>query len=126
MERTSFQKKPTVEIGVSRREVEGAPSGTTEHGPCRVRIRTDRPCLRPAAVKVRGVPFCERCARKQEAYFVIGELTQELANDRTRQARGFRDDLLAETLGGAKDTPTSYPTAWAMRSGTIRRSPSLY
>lgn len=125
MEKVSFQKKPLIEAGVSRREEEGPSSGTTEQGPCRVRIRTDRPCLRPAVVEVRGVPFCERCARKQETYFAIGELTQELATDRTRRARGFRDGLLAETLGGgAKDTPT-YPTARA-RSGTFRRPLSIY
>jgi hypothetical protein len=74
--------------------------------------------------KVRGVPFCERCAREQEAYFAIGELTQELATDRTRRTRGFRDGLLAETLGGAKDAST-YPTARA-RSGTVRHPLSLY
>jgi len=27
-------------------------------------------------VKVRGIPFCERCAREQEVYFAIGELTE--------------------------------------------------
>jgi hypothetical protein len=25
-------------------------------------------------VKILGVPFCEQCAREQEAYFAIGEL----------------------------------------------------
>jgi hypothetical protein len=43
---------------------------------CKVRSRTDIPCLRPAVVKVRGIPFCEPCAREQEAYFAIGELTE--------------------------------------------------
>jgi hypothetical protein len=33
-------------------------------------------------VEIQGVPFCERCAREQEAYFAIGELTQEPASDR--------------------------------------------
>jgi hypothetical protein len=42
---------------------------------CRVRSNTDDPCLRPAVVEVRGVPFCEACAREQEAYFAIGEIT---------------------------------------------------
>ena len=27
-------------------------------------------------VKIRGVPFCKPCAREQEAYFAIGELTE--------------------------------------------------
>ena len=43
---------------------------------CKVRSGTDNPCLRPAMVKVRGIPFCEPCAREQEAYFAIGELTE--------------------------------------------------
>ena len=45
---------------------------------CTVRSGTDNPCLRPAMVKVRGIPFCEPCAREQEAYFAIGELTEAL------------------------------------------------
>ena len=43
---------------------------------CTVRSGTDNPCLRPAMVKVRGIPFCKPCAREQEAYFAIGELTE--------------------------------------------------
>ncbi len=49
---------------------------TKEEQQCRVRSGTDNPCLRPAVVKVRGVPFCEPCAREQEAYFAIGEITE--------------------------------------------------
>ena len=44
--------------------------------PCQVRSGTDNPCGRPALVKIRCVPFCEPCAREQEAYFTIGELTE--------------------------------------------------
>ena len=47
----------------------------TKLGLCQVGSRTDRPCLRQAVVEIRGVPFCERCAREQEAYFAIGELS---------------------------------------------------
>ena len=43
--------------------------------PCQVRSGTDNPCGPPASVKIRGVSFCEPCAREQEAYFTIGELT---------------------------------------------------
>ena len=43
---------------------------------CKVRSGTNIPCLRPAMVKVRGIPFCKPCAREQEAYFAIGELTE--------------------------------------------------
>ena len=46
-------------------------------GPCQVRSRTESPCLRSAEVEILGVAFCEACAREQEAYFAIGELTQE-------------------------------------------------
>jgi hypothetical protein len=42
---------------------------------CQVRTGTENPCQGPASVKIRGVPFCEACAREQEAYFTIGELT---------------------------------------------------
>ena len=65
---------------------------------CQVRSETDRPCLRPAVVEIQGVPFCERCAREQEAYFAIGEMSQELAADRANQARGFHH---IEPLGKA-------------------------
>jgi hypothetical protein len=49
---------------------------TSEQEQCKVRSRTDNPCLLLAVVKVSGVPFCEPCAREQEAYFTIGELTE--------------------------------------------------
>jgi hypothetical protein len=57
---------------------------------CRVRSGTDNPCLHPAVVKVSGVPFCEPCAREQEAYFAIGELTEA--------PEGLRDEPLVEML----------------------------
>ena len=46
-------------------------------------------------VEIRGIPFCEACAREQMAYFAIGELTQE-----TQDLRG---DTLGKTLGEALD-----------------------
>ena len=42
-------------------------------------------------MEIRGIPFCEACAREQEAYFAIGELTQE-------EAQGFGSKPLAEAL----------------------------
>ena len=48
---------------------------TKKLGLCQVGSRTDRPCPRLAVVEIRGVPFCERCAREQEAYFAIGEMS---------------------------------------------------
>jgi hypothetical protein len=43
---------------------------------CEVRSKTESPCYRRAVVEMRGVAFCGPCAREQEAYFAIGELTQ--------------------------------------------------
>jgi predicted Fe-S protein YdhL (DUF1289 family) len=63
----------------------------TKPGPCQVRSKTESPCRHLAVVKIRGIPFCEACAREQEAYFAIGELTQE--------ARRLRDEPLADALG---------------------------
>ena len=44
---------------------------------CHVRSKTESPCPRRAVVEIRGVAFCGPCAREQEAYFAIGELTQD-------------------------------------------------
>jgi hypothetical protein len=49
----------------------------TRLGPCQVRSKTERPCFHRAVVEIWGMPFCEPCAREQEAYFAIGELTQQ-------------------------------------------------
>lgn len=59
---------------------------------CQVRSGTDLPCRRPAVVEIGGVPFCGPCAREQEAYFAIGELTQE------EKAQGFGSKPLVEAL----------------------------
>ena len=64
----------------------------THPGPCQVRSKTESPCLGRAEVEIRGIPFCEACAREQEAYFAIGELTQE------EGAQGFGSKPLAEAL----------------------------
>jgi hypothetical protein len=44
---------------------------------CQVQSNTESPCPRRAVVEIRGVAFCGPCAREQEAYFAIGELTQD-------------------------------------------------
>ncbi len=67
---------------------------TTRPVPCQVRSKTESPCPRLAVVEIRGVPFCEACAREQEAYFAIGELTQE--------AQRLRSKPLAEALNGIR------------------------
>jgi hypothetical protein len=60
-------------------------------GPCQVRIYTQSPCPRGAEVEVLGVAFCGPCAREQEAYFLIGELTHV-------DGRDLRSKPLAEVL----------------------------
>jgi hypothetical protein len=58
---------------------------------CQVRIDTEDPCRRSAEVVILGVAFCGPCAREQEAYFAIGELTHEEGQD-------LRGKPLAEVL----------------------------
>jgi hypothetical protein len=60
-----------------------------------MRSKTQSPCLRLAIVEIRGIPLCEGCAHEQEAYFAIGELTQE-----TQKLRSLP---LGKTLGEALD-----------------------
>jgi len=42
-------------------------------------------------VEILGVAFCGSCARKQQVYFAIGELTQG-------EKEGLRSEVLAEAL----------------------------
>jgi hypothetical protein len=65
---------------------------TRTPGSCQVRSKTESPCLHRETVEIRGIPFCESCAREQEAYFAIGELTQE------EEVQGFGSKPLAEAL----------------------------
>ena len=66
---------------------------TTKLALCQVRIDTESPCPRRAEVEILGVAFCGPCARKQQVYFAIGELTQQEV-----EAQGFRSKPLAEAL----------------------------
>jgi hypothetical protein len=54
-------------------------------GPCQVRSKTEHPCPHRAVTEIRGIPFCEPCAREQEAYFAIGNLVM--------QPQGLESDL---------------------------------
>ncbi len=58
---------------------------------CQVQSKTESPCPRRAVMEIRGVAFCGPCAREQEAYFAIGELTQD-------ETQGLRSKPLAEAL----------------------------
>src|SRR5215207_2488826 len=60
--------------------------------PCQVRSKTESPCPRRAVAEMRGVAFCGPCAREQEAYFAIGELTQD-------ETQRLHSEPLAEALG---------------------------
>jgi predicted Fe-S protein YdhL (DUF1289 family) len=53
-----------------------------------VRSNTESPCSRRAEVDILGIPFCEACARQQEAYFAIGELTHEEVRHLRYENRG--------------------------------------
>jgi hypothetical protein len=64
---------------------------TTNRELCQVRSRTGSPCPRHAEVEILGVAFCGPCAHQQEAYFVIGELTQG-------ETYGLRGKALADAL----------------------------
>jgi hypothetical protein len=64
---------------------------TTKLALCQVRIDTENPCPRSAEVEILGVAFCGACAREQEAYFAIGELTLE-------EVRDLRSGPLVEVL----------------------------
>ena len=59
-------------------------AATKKLGQCQVRSKTEHPCPHQAVTEIWGIPFCEQCAREQEAYFVIGNLTmqpQQLASE---------------------------------------------
>ena len=87
------------------------PEAMTKPEPCQVGINARDPCPRRAEVEILGVAFCGPCARQQEAYFAIGELTHEDGLDlrskplaevleRTRQERAASTDpsLDADTM----------------------------
>ena len=72
-------------------------------------INAEDPCPRRAEVEILGVAFCGPCARQQEAYFAIGELTHEEVRDlhskplaevleRKRRERAGRTDVIAAAM----------------------------
>ena len=67
------------------------PEAMTKPELCQVRSNTESPCPRRAEVEILGVAFCGPCARQQEVYFAIGELTHE-------DGRDLRSKPLAEVL----------------------------
>jgi hypothetical protein len=96
----------------------------TKPGRCQVRIYTQSPCPRSAEVEILGVAFCGPCAREQEVYFAIGELTHEEVRDlrskplgevleRKRQERAGRTDgIVAATPHGHSGVHETKPLAF--------------
>ena len=82
-------------------------------GLCQMRSETEHPCPRPAVMVFWGLPFCERCAREQESYFAIGELTQE------EEAHSLRNEPLVETLGRMRWERTAYTAAAEMEKAKV-------
>ena len=93
-------------------------------GRCQVRSKTESPCPRSAEVEILGVAFCGPCARQQEMYFAIGELTHEEARDlrskplaevleRKRQERaGSKDGIAAAMPDGLSGVDETKPLAF--------------
>lgn len=96
----------------------------TKPGPCQVRTKTESPCPRSAEVEILSVAFCGLCARQQEVYFSIGELTPEEARDlinkplaevleRKRQRHtGSTESIAAEMPHGLSGVDETKPLAF--------------
>jgi hypothetical protein len=101
--------------------------GATKPGPCQVGINAEDPCPRRAEVEILGVAFCGPCARKQEAYFAIGELTHEEVRDlhsktlaevlerKRRGHTGSKEGIAAEMHHGLSGVQESKPLALRSR-----------
>jgi hypothetical protein len=95
----------------------------TKQGRCQVRSMTESPCPRIAEVEILGVAFCGPCARQQEAYFAIGELTHEEERDlrskplgevlerKRRERAGSKEGIAAEMPHGLSGIYESKPLA---------------
>ena len=102
-----------------RRKVLLTEATTKQRDACQVRSKTDYPCPYQAVVEIRGIPFCGACASQQDAYFAIGELTQE--------AHGFRCGPLVGALESiaAAEQPEASSNDRAYRPYRGRRAPVL-
>jgi hypothetical protein len=96
----------------------------TKPGSCQVRSKTQSPCLRRAEVGILGVAFCGPCAREQEVYFAIGELTHEDGRDlrskplaevlerKRREREGSKEGVAAEMHHGHSGIDETEPLAF--------------
>jgi hypothetical protein len=99
----------------------------TKPRPCQVRIDTESPCPRRAEVEILSVAFCGPCAREQEVYFAIGNLTHEEARDlhsktlaevlerKRRGHTGSKEGIAAEMHHGLSGVQESKPLALRSR-----------
>ncbi len=71
--------------------------------PCQVRSETESPCTNRAVAEIWGIAFCEACAREQEAYFAIGELTQVTQVLRSKQLAEALERVRRERTGDATE-----------------------
>jgi hypothetical protein len=55
-------------------------------------------------VEILGVVFCGPCAREQEAYFAIGELTQEDKEDLRSEPLAAALKMMRRERAGVKET----------------------
>ena len=69
-----------------------------------MRSRTESPCLSSAEVEILGVAFCGPCAREQEAFFSIGELTHEEVRDLPSEPLAAALKMLRRERAGVKKT----------------------
>jgi hypothetical protein len=95
-----------------------------EPGSCQVRSNTQSPCPRGAEVEILGVGFCGPCARQQEVYFAIGELTHEDGQDlrskplaevlerKRRERAGSAEGIAAELPHGLSGVDETKPLAF--------------
>ncbi len=81
---------------------------TKQREACQVRSKTEYPCPHQAVVEIRGIPFCAACATRQDAYFAIGELTQEAYGFRYGPLVGALESIAAAEQPEASSTNRAY------------------
>lgn len=89
-----------------------------------MRSKTGHPCPNRAEVELHGVPFCGACAREQEAYFAMGELTREAHGLRYGPLVGALERTRRErTAGGiaVAEEPEARSNNRAAFTGCVRR-----
>ena len=91
-----------------RRKVLLTEATTKQRYACQVRSKTDYPCPYQAVVEIRGIPFCAACATRQDAYFAIGELTQEAHGFRYGPLVGALESIAAAEQPEASSTNRAY------------------